>query len=333
MTEPITPSRPIVLYGKGPLGMLTKEIFDKHMIPVAAHIDRNDFTRGTPSKAEKELKKEAVVIVCIASEPYNPIRLMLRSKGWGAEGKIRRIYDVFEQHPELGITSGWKIGKLSHEDRSGIARMLPKFADNTSNRHWVHFTTWHRGRGDMALNNMEHRECLPSTLADIEARRHVFLCKDEPMGSVSIHAEGYELDTILVNMPLFQKHRPKIDAACYHTRDGLWKIEKALMDGLPNYRWTFRVHAYQGQGAYVYGVPTEKIEMAETLHASFKSPDFHGITLCHRDKKWRADVYVDRKKYYGGIHKTPELAARAYDGLAVKLLGDKAWLNFPKEDK
>ena len=114
-------------------------------------------------------------------------------------------------------------------------------------------------RNPIAINSPS----LPSTLADIRARQHatLYTLDGSPLPeSISIHTEGCELKTLEINMPLFQRYRPSIDVACYHSRDGLWAIEKYLMDNLPDYTWTFRLSAYQGQGAYIYGTPNERKE-------------------------------------------------------------------------
>jgi hypothetical protein len=76
---------------------------------------------------------------------------------------------------------------------------------------------------------------------------------------ISIHNEGYELQTIQDSIEVFKKDKPRLEVACYHSRDGLWKIEKFLMDNLPDYTWTFRLTAYMGQGAYIYGCPKEEV--------------------------------------------------------------------------
>lgn len=60
-----------------------------------------------------------------------------------------------------------------------------------------------------------------------------------------------------------------------------------------------------------------------------KGHSFKGVTFLRKEGRWRARLTVNKKSYCGGVHKTPEQAARAYDELAKKYHGEFARLNFP----
>jgi hypothetical protein len=150
------------------------------------------------------------------------------------------------------------VGEVTKEDELEMGKLV--WDDEMSFMHRWAFVNWHMNRKEWPRIEVEARlDTLPSTLADIEARRLINKLSDAPMKSISIHNEGCELETLKENFALLKKYRPKIDVACYHNRDGLYLIEKTLMDILSNYRWKFRLHGYMGQAAYIYGTPEEKL--------------------------------------------------------------------------
>ena len=246
--------KPLTLYGAGELGRLAMEVFLKLQIPTQAVYDISEKAWSRhPQFATLQEKQASLLAICIASEPYQPIYNSLVAAGWT---DIVSVYDVFEAYPECGIGNGWFAAKFNFMNLV----IFNDLYDEPSASHYLAFVNWHVDRDEYPLHVLiEPREHLPSTLRDIEQRQRVATYADAPMKNISIHAEGCELKTIKVNMHLFQKYRPTIDVSCYHSRDGLWKIEKALMDGLPDYRWTFRMHAYCGQAAFIYGCPKERV--------------------------------------------------------------------------
>jgi hypothetical protein len=54
---------------------------------------------------------------------------------------------------------------------------------------------------------------------------------------------------------------------------------------------------------------------------------FKGVCWHKRDKRWRAQIRVDRGKKYLGEFTDPKDAARAYDRAALELHGDFARTN------
>jgi hypothetical protein len=60
-----------------------------------------------------------------------------------------------------------------------------------------------------------------------------------------------------------------------------------------------------------------------------KNP-FKGVQLEKSTGRWRATLSVLGKHFNGGMHSTPEDAARAYDRLALQHHGVFACLNFPE---
>jgi hypothetical protein len=252
--KPRKVDRPLVLYGKGNLGKLAKEIFYELGIRPAYVMDKMCSFEALP--------KDVLVAVCVATEPYYPIAKTLNEAGWE---DVVPVWDIIEAYPEVGISNGWFAGKLTVKDKNRIRSLY--WDDASSCVFYNSFLEWRINRRESCITpiNKNAYKCLPSTLADIRARQKVLYINEGILVDlvmdriVSIHCEGYELNTIRQNMHLFKKYRPKIEVACYHSRDGLWKIEKYLMDNLKDYEFTFRLHAYQGQAAYMYCKPKEKI--------------------------------------------------------------------------
>ena len=56
---------------------------------------------------------------------------------------------------------------------------------------------------------------------------------------------------------------------------------------------------------------------------------YKGVSWHSRDRKWRASIRINYKKYNLGNFSSEEEAARAYDAKAREFFGEHARLNFP----
>jgi hypothetical protein len=250
MIGPRLVNKPLVIYGNGKLGRLAMEIFHELHIPIVGLVDKTCVFRD-------KHPRDAILAICVATEPYNQIIAPLVETGWD---DIVPVWNIIEAYLEVGIHNGWIEQPMDRNDHETY-KIMVNLADDLSRLHYGAFMDWR-------ISNYEHRDLvieiskssLPATLADIRLRQRVDIFADAPMKTISIHNEGCELKTLEENMQLFQKYRPEIDVSCYHSRDGLWKIEKFLMNNLPNYTWTFRLTAYMGQGAYITGCPKERLD-------------------------------------------------------------------------
>lgn len=254
MIGPRKVDRPLVLYGYGNLGHLAEEIFNELKIPI-------DGIFSNYAPLDLMGNKDRLLVICVATEPYSSIIANPIFKGWT---DIVPVWDVIEAYPEVGLGNGWFVGELTQEDQEGIVSITPRWKDGHSRYHYAAFVHWH-------INHEEDKfwewcplkpiSSLPSTLADIRRRQVVNVLYErlpKDRGDIVIHNEGCELRTLEINIGLFRRYRPKITVACYHSRDGLWKIPKFLMDNLEDYDFTFRLHAYMGQAAYIYCTPKER---------------------------------------------------------------------------
>lgn len=276
MIGPRKIDKPLILYGKGNLGKLAVEVFNKLGIPIYATFDRNTMP--------PLLWIDCLVAVCVATEPYQPIHNALVAAGWI---DIVSVYDIFEAYPECGITSGWFTGELSEEDENNITAVVKHFLETNdfhSIFHHLAFRLWHQFRVEIQIGydypiDTSNRYYIPeikavfhdhefileevpgSKLADIEKRRAG--CFYAYGGTsfytyMKIHFEGKELPFLEANLAYLVTHRPILAVTCYHNRDGLWKIPKFMMDNLPDYRFLFQLHSYMGQGAVLYAIPKER---------------------------------------------------------------------------
>lgn len=72
---------------------------------------------------------------------------------------------------------------------------------------------------------------------------------------IKIHTEGSELDVLKGAAETIKKNKPSLAYSVYHNRDGVCKAIMWPMKKFDNYQWYFRLHSYQGTGAFVYGIP------------------------------------------------------------------------------
>ena len=75
---------------------------------------------------------------------------------------------------------------------------------------------------------------------------------------VKLHLEGGELAAIQGASATLVRHRPIVMATTYHCRDGLWRIQRRLMECLADYLFYFRLHAWCATGAVIYAIPAER---------------------------------------------------------------------------
>lgn len=77
---------------------------------------------------------------------------------------------------------------------------------------------------------------------------------------IKYHLEGYELNAIKGSIEKIKKYRPIIAVTTYHTAEGLLELPLYLIDNLKDYKFLWRNHNYQGQGAVMYCIPNERVK-------------------------------------------------------------------------
>ena len=322
--QPRKVKKPLILYGKGQLGALALEIFTELKIPVRAIIDQY-------SLRSLAHESDAMVASCVATAPYRAIEKSLNKAGYP---DVSPVWDIIEAYPEVGLRNGFIAPYAKRESVDDLSRRLSSIASLTRYRH---FARWHVGSPAEPKRLDTGYVSLPSTLADIRRRQRVGISASPDMKYVTIHNEGHEFETIKQNLNLFLKHRPLLTVACYHSADGLFNIERFLMKKLVDYDFHFRLYAYMGQAGFFICVPKREGAYDRMKHYDRQTNilNYKGITRYVGKKgnvNWVAQIKRKRERIYLGCRSNPVEAAKLYDKTALKLLKDKAVLNFPKEN-
>ena len=252
--------KPLVGYGYGKLGELFEEAMCELNIPIECFYDTK--SRKVELEFLSPKIKDWIVAICITTEPFGDLKKHVASLGFPPEN-IVSAYDIFNAYPELGIQNGWSAqDDYTDEDYVNCSRVLEGFSSCKSDNHYSMFLDWRVYRREASKSRLFIHPSsypLPSTLKDIKERRNLLHDWHHHRNFVEIHNEGFELEAVTKGLDDFRKYRPIISVACYHSRDGLWKIEKTLMDGLEDYSFSFQLKAFQGQAAYMYCIPGEMI--------------------------------------------------------------------------
>ena len=256
MLEPRKVDKPLVLYGNGRLARLALEIFDSLGLKPTAVLD--GWRWGDKESVSDGIKRDALIAICIASEPYVPLLNMLRAAAWR---DVVPVWDIIEAYPEVNIRNGWFLGELSIKEKEFVRRL--SWGDDLSGSHYASFLAWRKSHMEMRYRPYDGIHTYPSTLRDVRMRQYVHRMSREALKTSSewdIHAEGFELETLERNMRSFAEMRPTLRVACYHSRDGAFAIPQLLMESLEDYVFTFRLTAYMGQGAYIICTPQEDMK-------------------------------------------------------------------------
>lgn len=72
---------------------------------------------------------------------------------------------------------------------------------------------------------------------------------------IKIHTEGSELKALMGAKTTIKTYHPALAFSVYHTRNGFCNDIYEAMKEFHGYRWYFRLHSYQGTGAFVYAIP------------------------------------------------------------------------------
>jgi hypothetical protein len=255
-------NKPLFLYGAGKLGQLAAEVMDELAIMVSTIVDKNGLIKS--EDILPEVKKKSLIAVCCTTEPYWKIEDDLKDAGWQ---DIISVYDIFNAYPECEITNGWTAKGYP----KAIFNVQDTWDDGWSWFHYFLFVMYRQFRTESPA--LKWAPIIPD-YAVVGGRKIISVTKNSSLAAIrerqrkvefgnssfyDIHLEGMELPSIQQSIVAFQSHRPILKVACYHNEDGLWKIEKFLMDNLQKYKFYFRLHSYQGQAAYTYCVPEEKV--------------------------------------------------------------------------
>jgi len=78
---------------------------------------------------------------------------------------------------------------------------------------------------------------------------------------VKIHVEGLENEIFDGGLDTIINKRPILMMTVYHNRNGLWNIQKNVMESLGNsYIYYFRLHLWCGTSGIIYAIPKERLK-------------------------------------------------------------------------
>jgi FkbM family methyltransferase len=72
---------------------------------------------------------------------------------------------------------------------------------------------------------------------------------------LKIHTEGSEAKIIKGALETIERSKPVIAYSVYHRREGFFSDIAEAMALISGYQWFFRLHSFQGTGAFVYAIP------------------------------------------------------------------------------
>lgn len=72
---------------------------------------------------------------------------------------------------------------------------------------------------------------------------------------LKVHTEGTEIKIIKGALETIKRSRPIIAYSVYHRREGFFSDIAEAMNLVSGYQWFFRLHSFQGTGAFVYAIP------------------------------------------------------------------------------
>jgi FkbM family methyltransferase len=76
---------------------------------------------------------------------------------------------------------------------------------------------------------------------------------------IKVHTEGNEASLLMGGIRTIERYRPTLAFSVYHSRKDCMQQLLTAMKTFPFYRWRFRLHAFQGTGAFVYATRPQEI--------------------------------------------------------------------------
>lgn len=184
--SPRAVDKPLVLYGAGNLGRMARAYFDFLEIPVDIAVDVNaprlredPFWSGVrlmvPDEVPVDLRRNALLAVCVATSPYTPLAEQLAAVGWT---DVLPFYDIAEAYrPRHPLSNGWFAEPFTAKDEANIATVLDGWADDMSRAHHLQFLAWRRLRQEWHFSGAPvttgDRYFIPEVLSEIGSHPRV----------------------------------------------------------------------------------------------------------------------------------------------------------------
>jgi FkbM family methyltransferase len=152
---PVAADRPLALYGAGNLGRLARDFLravgqdfvlalDQNAGALAAGSDWAGVRLLRPDEVADGDKSGARLAVSVVTSAYVPIERALLERGFT---DVVPFYDLAESFRHLHpLSNGWFAAAPTAQDRTKIAQVLARWADDMSRAHHLQFLAWRRLR-------------------------------------------------------------------------------------------------------------------------------------------------------------------------------------------
>jgi FkbM family methyltransferase len=195
--SPRSPRAPLVLYGAGDLGRMARDYlkaigqdFSLIVDRDAARLRHDPFWAGSqlvaPSEVADEIKRSAMLLVCVATVPFRSIEAYLAGEGWT---DIVPFYDLAEsQRHHHPLSNGWFADRLSAEEMRQTTDVIDRWDDDVSRAHNLQFFAWRRLREEWTFDGApvtrDDRFLIPEVVRHLDGVR-VFVDGGAHHGSIT----------------------------------------------------------------------------------------------------------------------------------------------------
>lgn len=181
---PRVADKPLVLYGGGDLGRLARDHLRTVGLDFGMVVDRDaarlrsdPLWTGSrvlaPSEVPQAVKRSSLLLVCVSTAPFAPLRTGLAADGWA---DIVPFYDFAESQRHLHpLSNGWFAGGLTPDDLARSEAVLDGWDDDPSRAHHLQFLAWRLAREEWTFAGApvtrDDRFFIPEVVARLEGVR------------------------------------------------------------------------------------------------------------------------------------------------------------------
>ncbi len=157
-------NKPVIIYGAGSLGIMTKDFLNYLNITLLYVIDKNsskytndemwkDIQVKSPDIVTNYDKNNCLLILSIVTIPIIDLIDQLKEDGWK---DIELFYDVSEAYTDkYPLQNGWFINKLNSNEMDLIKKIYFTLKDKISQAHYLQFIAWRKLRVELNFKDID----------------------------------------------------------------------------------------------------------------------------------------------------------------------------------